>query len=44
MLSGRSLGWLGLGVLVTLAAAFQAGAALAFAIGLAGGLSLAGSI
>ena len=44
MLSGRSLAWLALGGMTVVAASFKAEAAVAFAIGLAGGLSLAGSV
>jgi hypothetical protein len=44
VLSGRSTAWLALGGMAAVAASFEAEAALAFAIGLAGGLSLAGSV
>ena len=44
VLSGRALAWLALGGLAALAASFEAQGALAFTIGLAGGLSLAGSV
>jgi len=44
VLSGRALAWLALGGLAALAASLEAKSALAFSIGLAGGLSLAGSV
>jgi hypothetical protein len=43
MLSRRSLAWLALAVLAAMAVVFEAESVLAFVIGLAGGLSLAGS-
>ena len=44
VLNGRALAWLALGSVVVMLAALRAEAALAFALGLAGGLSLAGSV
>jgi hypothetical protein len=44
MLSRRSFAWLALGAVEAMAVVFRAEAALAFSIGLAGGLSLAGSV
>jgi hypothetical protein len=44
VLNARALAWLALGGGVALLAALRAEAALAVAIGLAGGLSLAGSV
>jgi hypothetical protein len=44
VLSGRASAWFVLGGLAALAASFEAEGALAFTIGLAGGLSLAGSV
>jgi hypothetical protein len=44
VLSERSLAWVALGGLAALAAFFETEAALAVTIGLAGGLSLAGSV
>jgi len=44
VLSRRGVGWLTLGALAALAVAFRAEGALAFCLGLAGGVSLAGSV
>jgi hypothetical protein len=44
MLNLHTFGWLALGVAAVQSVAFEVEAALSFIIGLAGGLSLAGSI